>query len=147
MANKIIRLLAVAIIVVFAQNAYAQCETQIKEFYVTYMHNLESNEAANVDLMRNHMSPELIAKVADYTAQYDADAIIHAQDVSRYGMESLVVQPLGSDDGYMVKYKWSPESEYTWIVVQAVDIDGKLQFRDIFPVGTEAEGKSYIKRK
>lgn len=147
MANKIIRLLAVAIIAVFAQNTYAQCESQIKEFYVTYMQNLESNEAANVDLMRNHMSPELIAKVADYTAQYDADAIIHAQDVSSYGMESLVVQPLGSEDGYMVKYKWSPESEYTWIVVQAVDIDGKLQFRDIFPVGTEAEGKSYIKRK
>lgn len=136
-----------AIIAVFAQNTYAQCETQIKEFYVTYMQNLESDEAANVDLMRNHMSPELIAKVADYTAQYDADAIIHAQDVSRYGMESLVVQPIGSEDGYMVKYKWSPESEYTWIVVQAVDIDGKLQFRDIFPVGTEAEGKSYIKRR
>ncbi len=89
----------------------------------------------------------MIAKVAEYTAQYDADAMIHAQDVSKYGMESLVVEPLGSEDGYMVKYKWLPESDYTWIVVQVVDIDGKLQFKDIFPVGTDAEGRSYIKRK
>lgn len=147
MANKIFRLPIVAAISMFALNTYAQCETQIKDFYVTYMQNLENNEEANADLMKNHMSPELIAKVAEYTAKYDADAMIHAQDVSKYGMESLTVQPLGSEDGYMVKYKWSPESEYTWIVVQAVDNDGKLQFKDIFPVGTEVEGKSYIKRK
>lgn len=111
------------------------------------MQNAEKNDNSNVELMKDHMSPELIAKVAEYTAQNDADAIIHAQDVSNYGMESLVVESLGSEDGYIVKYKWSPESNYTWIVVQAVDIDGKLQFKDIFPVGTEVEGKSYIKRK
>lgn len=147
MANKIFRLLVVAFISMFALNTYAQCEAQIKDFYVAYMQNLENNEEANVDLMKNHMSPELIAKVAEYTVQYDADAMIHAQDVSKYGIESLIVQPLGSENGYMVKYKWAPESEYTWIVVQAVNIDGKLHFLDVFPVGTEAEGKSYIKRK
>ena len=85
------------------------------------MQNAEKNDSSNVELMKNHMSPELITKVAEYTAQYDADAMIHAQDVSKYGMESLVVEPLGSEDGYMVKYKWSPESDYTWIVVQAVE--------------------------
>lgn len=147
MANKIFRLLVVAVFAFFSANAFGQCEALIKDFYIAYMQNAEKNDSSNVELMKNHMSPELIAKVAEYTAQYDGDAMIHAQDVSKYGMESLVVEPLGSEDCYMVKYKWSPESDYTWIVVQAVDIDGKLQFKDIFPVGTEAEGKSYIKRK
>lgn len=147
MANKIFRLLVVAVFAFFSADAFGQCEALIKDFYVAYMQNAEKCDSSNIELMKNHMSPELIAKVAEYTAKYDADAMIHAQDVSKYGMESLEVLPLGSEDGYMVKYKWSPESEYTWIVVQAVDIDGKLQFMDIFPVGTEAEGKSYIKRK
>lgn len=147
MANKIFRLLIVAVFAFFFADAFGQCEALIKDFYIAYMQNAEKNDSSNVELMKKHMSPELIAKVAEYTNQYDADAMIHAQDVSKYGMESLEVQPLGSEDGYMVKYKWSPESDYTWIVVQAVDIDGKLQFKDIFPVGTEAEGKSYIKRK
>ena len=147
MANKIFRLLVVTVFAFFSADAFGQCEALIKDFYIAYMQNAEKCDSSNIELMKNHMSPELIAKVAEYTAKYDADAMIHAQDVSKYGIESLKVQPLGSEDGYMVKYKWSPESEYTWIVVQAVDIDGKLQFKDIFPVGTEAEGKSYIKRK
>ncbi len=147
MANKIFRLLVVAVFAFFSANAFGQCEALINDFYIAYMQNAEKNDSSNVELMKNHMSPELIAKVAEYTAQYDADAMIHAQDVSKYGMESLVVEPLGSEDGYMVKYKWLPESDYTWIVVQVVDIDGKLQFKDIFPVGTDAEGRSYIKRK
>ena len=147
MANKIFRLVVVAVFAFFSADAFGQCEALIKDFYIAYMQNAEKCDSSNIELMKNHMSPELIAKGAAYTAQYDADAMIHAQDVSKYGMESLEVHPLGSEDGYMVKYKWSPESEYTWIVVQAVDIDGKLQFKDIFPVGTEAEGKSYIKRK
>ncbi len=147
MANIIFRLLGVAVFAFFSANAFGQCEDLIKDFYIAYMQNAEKNDNSNVELMKDHMSPELIAKVAEYTAQNDADAIIHVQDVSNYGMESLVVESLGSEDGYIVKYKWSPESNYTWIVVQAVDIDGKLQFKDIFPVGTEVEGKSYIKRK
>ena len=147
MANKVFRLLVVAVFAFFSAEAFGQCEALIKDFYIAYMQNAEKNDSSNVELMKKHMSPELIAKVAEYTAQYDADAMIHAQDVSKYGMESLVVEPLGSEDGYMVKYKWSPESDFTWIVVQAVDIDGKLQFKNIFPVGPDAEGKSYIKRK
>lgn len=110
------------------------------------MQNSENNEEANVALMKNHMSPELIAKLAGYTSQYDADAVIHAQDVSKYGMESLTVLPLGKDDGYMVKYKWAPQSGYTFILVRATDVDDKLTFLDIYPQGTDAEGKSYIKR-
>ncbi len=147
MKNFMLKMLFVSVLSMSALFSYGQCEEKIKEFYVTYMQNLEKDEDANVKLMKNHMSPELIKKLAGYTTKYDADAVIHAQDVSKYGMESLVVEPLGSEDGYMVKYKWSPESDYTWIVVQAVDIDGKLQFKDIFPVGPDAEGKSYIKRK
>lgn len=147
MANKIFRLLVVAVFAFFSVDAFGQCEALIKDFYIAYMQNAEKCDSSNIELMKKHMSQELIAKVTEYTAKYDADAMIHAQDVSKYGMESLEVLPLGSEDGYMVKYKWSPESEYTWIVVQAVDNDGKLQFKDIFPVGTEIDGKSYIKRK
>lgn len=44
-----------AFISMFALNTYAQCEAQIKDFYVAYMQNLENNEEANVDLMKNHM--------------------------------------------------------------------------------------------
>lgn len=128
-------------------NSYGQCEEKIKEFYVTYMRNSERNESANVELMKNHMSPELIDKLAEYTAEYDADAVIHAQDVSKYGIESLIVLPLGKDDVYLVKYKWDTESNYTFIPVRATITDGKLIFLDIFPAGTDAEGKSYIKRK
>lgn len=68
------------------------------------------------------MSPELTAKVAEYSEQYDADAMIHAQDVSNYGIQSLIVQPLGSEDGH-------------------------LHFKNIFPVGTDPEAKSYIMHK
>lgn len=152
MKNKMIKMLLAGVLLVSAQFCYGQCEEKIceekiKDFYVTYMQNFETNEEANVALMQEHMSPELIAKLAEYTAQYDADAVIHAQDVSKYGMESLIVLPLGKEDGYLVKYKWSPESEYTFFPVKAVLIDGKLQFLDIFPVGTDADGNSYIKRK
>lgn len=147
MHNNILKTLIVTILSIGAMNSYGQCEEKIREFYVTYMHNSERNESANVELMKNHMSPELIDKLAEYTAEYDADAVIHAQDVSKYGIESLIVLPLGKDDGYLVKYKWDTESKYTFIPVRAIVTDGKLLFLDIFPVGTDAEGKSYIKRK
>ncbi len=147
MINKIFQLLAVGIFAFFSADAFGQCEVLIRDFYITYMQNAEKSETSNIELMKNHMSPELIAKVAEYTAKYDTDAMIHAQDVSKYGIKSLIVEPLGSEDRYMVKYKWSPESEYTFIVVQAVKEDGKLQFKDIFPIGTDIEDKSYIKRQ
>ena len=121
---------------------------KIRDFYVAYMKNSENNEGANIELMKNHMSPELIGKLADYTARYDADAVIHAQDVCKYGMESLIVIPIeGTEDGYLVKYKWSQESNYTFIPVRAIVNNGKLTFLDIFPQGTDANGKSFIKRK
>lgn len=147
MQNNLLKTLFVVIFSLSGLCSFCQCEEKIKDFYVAYMQNVERNEGANVELMKNHMSPELIAKVAGYTAQYDADAVIHAQDVSEYGIKSLIVVPLGKDDGYLVKYKWSPESKnYTFIPVRAIVADGKLTFLDIFPVGTDAEGKSYIKR-
>lgn len=93
------------------------------------------------------MSPELIEKIQGYTMQYDADAVIHSQDVCEYCIESLIIVPLGKDDGYLVKYKWSPESNYAFIPVRAVENDGKLTILDVFPVGTDSQGKSYIKRK
>lgn len=104
------------------------------------MKNAESDENANVELLKSHMSPELIAKLAEYTKQYDADAVIHAQDVSKYGIESLIVLPMGKDDMYLVKYKWSPGSNYTSIPVRATDTDGKFTILDISPEDTDAEG-------
>ncbi len=82
-----LKMLFVSVLSMSALFSYGQCEEKIKEFYVTYMQNLEKDEDANVKLMKNHMSPELIKKLAGYTTKYDADAVIHAQDVSKYGME------------------------------------------------------------
>lgn len=148
MRNNLLKILLVSVFLMNALFSYGQSEEKIRDFYVSYMQNTENNEGANVELMKNHMSPELIAKLADYASQYDADAVIHAQDVSKYGMESLVVIPIeGTGDGYLVKYKWAPESNYTFIPVRAIVTDDKLTFLDIFPQGTDGEGKSYIKRK
>jgi len=83
MKSDMLKLLLVAVLSMSALFSYGQCEEKIKDFYVTYMQNSEKNEGANVELMKNHMSQELITKLADYTAQYDADAVIHAQDISR----------------------------------------------------------------
>ncbi len=137
MTNKLLKMLLVSVLSMSALFSYGQCKEKIKDFYVAYMQNVENNEGANVELMKNHMSPELIAKLADYTTQYDADAVIHAQDVSQYGIRSLTVLPLESDDTYMVKYKWSPDSDDTFIVVKAVVTNEKLSFLDIFPIGTD----------
>ncbi|MCM1067658.1 MAG: YbjP/YqhG family protein [Muribaculaceae bacterium] len=125
--------------------SYGQCEEQIKDFYVAYMQNSEKDESANVELMKKHMSAELIAKLAGYTAQYDADAVIHAQDVSGYAIQSLSVYPLKNDDEYLVRYKWAPESDYTFITVRAILSDGKLKFLDIYPQKAELDLKSFIK--
>lgn len=148
MKKTLFKIFLVSLLSMSALLSYGQCEEKIRDFYVTYMQNVEQNEGANVELMKNHMSSELIAKLKDYTIQYDADAVIHAQDVSKYGVESLTVIHIeGSDDGYMVKYKWSPESNYTFILVRANVIDDKLRFLDVFPQGTDTEGKSCIKHK
>ena len=148
MKKDIFRIIMVSVLSMSAMFSYGQCEEKIRDFYVAYMRNAECDPEANVELMKNHMSPELIARLADYTAQYDADAVIHAQDVSKYGMESLIVIPIeGTDDGYLVKYKWAPENGYAFIPVRAIMAEGKLKFLDIFPQGTDVEGKSYMKRK
>ncbi|MDE6311740.1 MAG: hypothetical protein K2L96_08010 [Muribaculaceae bacterium] len=148
MKTNLFRIIMVSVLSMSAMFSYGQCEGKIRDFYLAYMRNVETDPEANAELMGCHMSPELIAKLADYTAQYDADAVIHAQDVSKYGMESLIVVPIeGTDDGYLVKYKWDPESGYAFIPVRAILAEGKLKFLDIFPQGTDVEGKSYMKRK
>ena len=144
MFNRISRMLLVAVLSLCASYSYAQCEAKLKEFYVTYMQNAEKMDDSNAKLLEAHMSPELIAKMAEYSEQYGADAIIHAQDVCQYGIQSLRVISLDSEDGYLVKYKWSPESNETFIPVRGIEVDGKLKIIDIFPVGSEPDGKSYI---
>ena len=132
MQTRTIKLLLVTIFSVFALCSYGQCEAKIKAFYVEYMQNAENNEDDNVKLLKAHMSPELIAKLKEVTQKYDADAIIHAQDVCEYGIQSLSVLPK-NDDWYLVKYRWSPQSEYTCITVRATDKDGELTILDILP--------------
>lgn len=139
MKNNLVKSFLVVVFSMSVLSSYGQCEEKIKDFYITYMHNSEKNEGANVELMKNHMSPELIAKLADYTKQYDADAVIHAQDISKYGIESLIVLPLGKDNRYLVKYKWAPESNYTSIPVRAILINSKLTFLDISPIDTDTD--------
>lgn len=96
------------------------------------MHNAERNEEANAELLKAHMSPEVISKIKEYTLQYDADAVIHAQDVCEYCSKSLEVVPQGNG-WYLVRYKWSPQSDYTIIPVRATDADGKLMILEISP--------------
>lgn len=127
--------------------SFAQCDAKVRDFYVAYMQNMEKNEDANAELMKEHMSPELMAQLAEYTQQYGADAVIHAQDVCEHCIQSLIVLNMGKEDWYLVKYKWSPESEYTFFPVQAIDIDGQFIILDISPLGTDADGNSYIKSK
>ncbi|MDE6279313.1 MAG: YbjP/YqhG family protein, partial [Paramuribaculum sp.] len=106
MKTNLFRIIMVSVLSMSAMFSYGQCEGKIRDFYLAYMRNVETDPEANAELMGCHMSPELIAKLADYTAQYDADAVIHAQDVSKYGMESLIVVPIeGTDDGYLVDFK------------------------------------------
>lgn len=133
MQNRILRILSVALFSLWAMSGYGQCEAKIKDFYIAYMQNAERNEAANVGLLKAHMSPELIAKLNEYAQQSDADAVIHAQDVCDYAMQSLVVEPM-KEDWYMVKYKWSPQDDYTCIPVKAIDTDGKFIIHEISPM-------------
>lgn len=118
--------------------SYGQCEAKIKEFYVQYMRNAENNEESNVELLKAHASPELIEKLNVYTQKYDVDAVIHAQDVCQYGIKSLIVCPI-RDDWYLVKYKWSPETDPIKIPVRAVVTDGKLLILDISPIESESD--------
>lgn len=139
MKNNLVKSFLVVVFSMSFLSSYGQCEEKIKDFYISYMQNSEKNEGANVELMKKHMSPKLIAKLANYTKQYDADAVIHAQDVSKYGMESLIVVPSGKDNGYLVKYKWASESNYTSIPVRAIITNGKLTFLDISPIDTHTD--------
>ncbi len=133
MINRFSKVLLVAVFSLFTLCGYGQCEAEIKDFYLAYMQNEESNESANVELLRATMSPELIARLKEYSQQYDVDAVVNAQDVCEYGIKSLTVVPQG-EDVYMVKYKCNPESEYTCIKVIASDVDGKFTIMDISPV-------------
>ncbi len=143
MKTRISRLLLVTVFSLFSLCSYGQCEAKIKAFYVAYMQNAENNEADNVKLLKAHMSPELIAKLKELTQKYDADAIIHAQDVCAYGVRSLIVIPQ-TEDWYLVKYKWSPEDDYTCIPVRATDKNGKLAILDILPTDSVPVGESKL---
>lgn len=136
MSSHFPRLLSAVIFSLCSLCSHGQCETEIRDFYVTYMHNAESDPDANVALMSAHMSPELIARLDEYTRQYDADAVIHAQDVCSYAVSSLLVLPLETHDWYMVKYRWSPESRQTCIPVKAICSSGRLTILDIDPICT-----------
>lgn len=131
-ATRIIGIMGFSIV---AFNASASCEKALREFYVSYMQNADKgNDDANDKLKRLHMSPEVIAKVNEYTQRYDADAVIHAQDVSRYAIGSVTVEPMPDDDWYLVKYKWDADSKATIIPVQACDCDTTLRILDISPI-------------
>lgn len=140
MSNQIFKMILTVVMALCSVCVYGQCEAKIKDFYVAYMQNAENNEEANVELLKAHMSPELISKLADYTQQFDADAVIHAQDVCKYGIESLTVLPMGQKDWYAVKYKWSPDSDYTIIPVKATCRDDKFMILDISPESSTKPG-------
>lgn len=108
----------------------ASCENAIKDFYMTYMRNAQNNPDANTALMQSYMTQELIDKMTLLTAQRDADAVIDAQDVSAYGIQSITVQPI-KDNWYTVRYLFTPDSRETLIQVQARDCDTHFIITDI----------------
>lgn len=120
-----------------APDTFASCEEAIKDFYVSYMQNAnDGNDKANDQLKRLHMSPDVIAKMNEYTQLHGIDAIIHAQDVSRYGIESITVGAM-HDNWYMVKYKWDADSKETMIPIQVCDCDTTFKILDILPIETD----------
>ncbi len=112
--------------------SHGQCETEVKEFYIAYMQNSETDPEANDALKKASMSPGLIAQLERRSQEVGTDAVIHAQDVCQYGIRSLTVDHT-KDDWYSVKYKWSPDSEYIIIPVKADVIDGRFTILDILP--------------
>lgn len=135
MINRVSKAILIALFSLCNLYSYGQCEAKIKDFYVSYMQNAEKNEDANAELLKANMLPELIAKINEYTRQYGADGVIHAQDICEYCIQSLMVVPQ-KDNWYLVKYKWSPQSDYTYIPVKAIDTDGKFIILDISPTDT-----------
>lgn len=128
----IYRIIAVALFSLFFLSSFGTCEKEIKDFYVRYMQNIENNPDLNVSLMETHMSPELISKLAEYTVQTDADAIIRAQDVCGYCISSLTIEHL-ENEWYMVRYRWDADSEYIEIPLKACSCDSSLKIVYITP--------------
>lgn len=112
-------------------SSFASCEKAIKDFYIAYMQNAEkAMDEANIALKQAYMTPQLIAKIARETERTDADAVIMAQDVSQYGIESLTVESLNAD-WYTVKYRFSADSDEIGISVKACDCDGEFKIVDM----------------
>lgn len=129
-SNRFVTLLALLLSVV---SSYASCEDSIKDFYVSYMTNLERNESANDSICSLHLSEAAQLMVNDYIARTDIDPIIRAQDVSKYGIKSLVVDNL-SDGWYMVKYKWDADSDYTKIPIKVCNCNTVFKIIYITPI-------------
>lgn len=103
------------------------------------MQSLDCGNDNRADSLRNaYMTPELIAKTKDYVIKTDADPIIRAQDVCRFGIQSLNVTALG-DGWYMVRYKWDRNSDYIEIPLKTCDSDGHMKITYITPewMGTQ----------
>lgn len=129
--NTLFRVIMVACFSLASISSFASCEEAIKDFYIAYMQNAEEmKEEANIALKQAYMPPQLIAKIAQKTERTDADAVLMAQDVSQYGIKSLTVEPI-KDDWYLVKYKFSADSDEIVISVKACDCDGEFKILDI----------------
>lgn len=123
-------------------SSFASCEKAIRDFYIAYMQNAgKMMDETNIALKQAYMPPQLIAKIAQETEQTDADAVLMAQDVSQYAIESLTVEPL-EDDWYVVKYRFSADSDEITIPVKACDCDGEFKIVDISWNGINVNGNN-----
>ncbi|MDE5705302.1 MAG: hypothetical protein K2I50_04405 [Muribaculum sp.] len=130
-----LRTILVVSLSLLSLTSFAQCEAKLKDFYVTYITNLDlCNDAKNIALKEAHMSPELINKLNERCEECGADTIIYAQDVCQNMIETLTVEPY-KDNWYLVKYNWNPtiKEEETVIPVKACNCDGNLTILDIYP--------------
>lgn len=135
MSGRIFKLLLILALSLLPIDGYGQCESQIKDFYISYMNNVENDECTNELLISAHMTPELIDKLKENIDKHGFDAVINAQDVCEYAINSLRVTPL--EACYIVSYKWSEDSKPTNICVKATNSDGILKFTDIIPLPIE----------
>lgn len=135
--------IALLVLVLSFVSAHASCKDDIRNFYVSYMTNLDNNKSANDSICNLHLSEAARLMIKDYINKTDIDPIIRAQDVSKYGIKSLVVDNL-CDGWYMVMYKWDANSEYTKIPIKVCDCSSVFKIIYITPIWQHDQFGDYL---
>lgn len=137
------RLGVLVLLLVSFINSYASCEKDIKDFYITYMENLENDEALSDSICAMHLSESAKFLIKDYVKKTDINPLIRAQDVSKYGIKSLEVHHL-EGNWYMVQYQWSPNDEQIKIPIKVCNCDTIFKIIYITPIWKDNQYGDYL---